>query len=68
MTQEQIEQSKQIAEIGVLDAGFKVGSSVHWPEIGLTQAFSVEVFPNTYGHPICIAEVRHGVLTVSTRG
>ena len=64
MTLEEIKIAKQIVEAAITAKGFKVGSSVHWPKVNVTQAFSVKSIPNTHGHPVAIAEIRDGVFTV----
>ena len=64
MTPEEIKTAKAVVEAAIVDRGFTVLSSVAHPEIKVVQAFSVEVFPNTMGHPKVIAEIRNGVLTV----
>ena len=65
MNTEDIKIAKQIVEAAIIAAGFKVGSSVHWPKSNSTQAFSVKSIPNTHGHPVAIAEIRNGVFTVT---
>lgn len=64
MTDKEIKIAKEIVKTALIAKGFRVGSTVHWPETNTTQAFSFKSIPNTCGHPVAIAEIRNGIFTV----